>query len=95
MEFIPIWDLTITSAQQKVLTFHFIEKCHSSGRVLVHCKIGYSRSLAVMEEFLIRRCYSKNFPADMNLIRAARNSIVFRPEIWSLYSDLGKFYSQL
>ena len=52
----------------------------ASGRVYVHCKIGYSRSAAVVGAWLVASGAARSADEAIARLRAARPSIVIRPE---------------
>ncbi|MBP9128567.1 MAG: dual specificity protein phosphatase family protein [Elusimicrobia bacterium] len=83
---VPVLDLTAPTPMQLKTACDFIEKHLRSGTVYVHCKIGFSRSVAVVGSFLIRTGVSAHFRNAVDRIRASRNAVVVRPEIWDLFS---------
>jgi protein-tyrosine phosphatase len=48
--------------------------------VYVHCKIGYSRSAAIVGAYLIQSGKATDVEQAVALIRAARPSLILRPE---------------
>jgi membrane-associated phospholipid phosphatase len=77
---IPILDLTApTEAQLRAATV-FIAEHAKSGVVYVHCKIGYSRSAAVVGAHLLASGRTPTVAEAETCLRRARPSIVIRPE---------------
>ena len=58
----------------------FIGEHSSRGIVYVHCKIGYSRTAAIAGAYLLASGQSANAWAAVERLRAARPSMVIRPE---------------
>jgi hypothetical protein len=78
---LPILDLTAPSTEQLDEAVSFIEEETSSGVVYVHCKIGYSRTAAAAAAYLIRNGRANSVSDALTILRAARPTIVVRPEI--------------
>ncbi|HZZ71730.1 MAG TPA: phosphatase PAP2/dual specificity phosphatase family protein [Pirellulales bacterium] len=77
---IAILDLTAPTAQQIQMGIAFIQANASRGVVYVHCKIGYSRSAAVVGSYLLDIGLTSSAEDAIARLRAARGSIVIRPE---------------
>jgi predicted protein tyrosine phosphatase/membrane-associated phospholipid phosphatase len=77
---LPILDLTAPTPAQLEEAVAFIREHVSSGKVYVHCKIGYSRSAAVVGVWLLASGRASNAAEAMARLRAVRPSIVIRPE---------------
>ena len=58
----------------------FIEQQTQEGIVYVHCKIGYSRSAAVVGAYLLHTGLARNADEAIAQLLAARPAIVIRPE---------------
>jgi protein-tyrosine phosphatase/membrane-associated phospholipid phosphatase len=78
---LPILDLTGLSALQLREVADFITQHSANGVVYVHCKVGYSRSAAVVGAFLLAAGHAKSVDQCLAMMRQARPSIVFRPEV--------------
>jgi predicted protein tyrosine phosphatase/membrane-associated phospholipid phosphatase len=77
---LPVTDLTAPSPAQLATAVAFIQRERARGTVYVHCKIGYSRSAAVVGAWL-RAAGIAPDPADaIALMRRARPTLVVRPE---------------
>lgn len=76
---VPILDLTAPTPAQLEESVAFIE-AQTPGKVYVHCKIGYSRSAAVVGAWLVASGVAANADDAMAKLRAVRPSIVIRPE---------------
>ncbi len=77
---IPILDLTAPTPRQLREAVAFIEEHAGKGVVYVHCKIGYSRSAAVVGAYLLASGQARTVEAAVETLRATRPSIVVRPE---------------
>jgi protein-tyrosine phosphatase/membrane-associated phospholipid phosphatase len=85
---VPVLDLTAPTLAQLAEIVAFIDTHARRGLVFVHCKAGYSRSAAAVGAYLMatRPVFSA---ADVAaILRAARPSIVVRPEITSALKRL-------
>lgn len=78
---VPVLDLTAPTSEQFAQCVRFIEEQLSEGKVYVHCKIGYSRSAAVVMAWLIRSGRASSTDEAIIMIRSVRPSVVIRPEI--------------
>jgi protein-tyrosine phosphatase len=77
---LPIMDLTAPTPGQTKEAIEFIREHSAPGIVYVHCKVGYSRSAAIAGAFLLASGQSDDAQAAVEMLRAARPSIVIRPE---------------
>ena len=77
---LPVLDLTAPSQEQLDQAAAFITKHADHGVVYVHCKIGYSRSAAVLGAHLIASGRAGTADEAMQKLRDVRPSIVIRPE---------------
>jgi len=80
-ENLPILDLTELPAPQLREAVNFISHHSARGVVYVHCKAGYSRSAAAVGAFLLATGQAKTIEQCLAMMRRARPSIVFRPEV--------------
>jgi predicted protein tyrosine phosphatase len=78
---IPILDLTAPTQDQLRQMAEFIDKNRESGKVYVHCKIGYSRSAGAVGAFLLFTGRATTAEQAIEILRRARPSIIVRPEI--------------
>ncbi|MGH7242220.1 MAG: dual specificity protein phosphatase family protein [Phycisphaerales bacterium] len=81
---IPILDLTAPNDGQLEEGVRFVHRHARFGVVYVHCKIGYSRSAAVVGAYLMNAGIACDADAALAMLRASRPSIVIRPEIVEL-----------
>ena len=77
---LPILDLTAPTQQQLTEAVEFITDEASCGVVYVHCKIGYSRSAAVVAGYLLASGQAATPDAALAHLRLVRPAIVVRPE---------------
>jgi 1-acyl-sn-glycerol-3-phosphate acyltransferase len=77
---LPTLDLTAPTHDQLKHAVDFIAMHSAAGAVYVHCKVGYSRSAAVVGAYLLSRGWARTTDAALAAIRRARPSIVIRPE---------------
>lgn len=77
---VPVLDLTAPSQSQLDDAVAFIAEETRHGIVYVHCKIGYSRSAAVVGSSLIALGHATTADEAMAMLQQARPSIVIRPE---------------
>lgn len=78
---LPILDLTALPASQLRAAVDFISRHSARGVIYVHCKAGYSRSAAAVGAFLLATGQVKTVAQCLAMMRRARPSIVFRPEV--------------
>jgi protein-tyrosine phosphatase/membrane-associated phospholipid phosphatase len=77
---LPILDLTAPTTDQLDQAIVFIAAQRSQGVVYVHCKIGYSRSAAVIGAYLIASGEDATAEEAVDRLRRVRPSIIVRPE---------------
>lgn len=77
---IQVMDLTAPTPSQLDEAVAFIRRESAAGKVFVHCKIGYSRSAAVVAAYLLATHGVDTVESAVRKIRAARPSVVIRPE---------------
>jgi membrane-associated phospholipid phosphatase len=78
---LPVLDLTELSILQLREAVDVITHHSTSGIVYVHCKVGYSRSAAAVGAFLLATGRAATVDQCLAMVRQARPSIVFRPEV--------------
>ena len=78
---LPVLDLTEMSTPQLREAVRFIAEHTARGVVYVHCKAGYSRTAAAVGAYLLASGQAENIDESLMLMRRARPSIVFRPEV--------------
>lgn len=78
---VPVLDLTAPTQTQFNQAVNFINHHHENGCIYVHCKIGYSRSAAVVMAWLIRNGRAASTDEAAAMLRHIRPSVVIRPEI--------------
>jgi protein-tyrosine phosphatase/membrane-associated phospholipid phosphatase len=89
---IPILDLTAPSTAQLCAAVKFISQHAASGVVCVHCKVGYSRSAAVVGAYLLASGHANTVEQAVTILRNGRPTIVIRPEA---LAALNTFYFAL
>lgn len=77
---LPVVDLTAPTLGQLDDAVRFIVRHAGTGIVYVHCKIGYSRSAAVVGAYLLSEGIANTADEAIAAIRRARPGIVIRPE---------------
>ena len=75
-----ILDLTAPSREQLLDAVGFISEHAATGIVYVHCKVGYSRTAAVVGAYLLASGRAARPAEAAKTLRTARPSIVIRPE---------------
>jgi protein-tyrosine phosphatase/membrane-associated phospholipid phosphatase len=78
---IPVLDLTAPTREQLDQGVSFIKNSRKNGGVYVHCKIGYSRTVAMIGASLLADGTAKTATEAIELIRRARPAVVVRPEV--------------
>ncbi len=78
---VQVLDLTAPSMEQLEKAIAFIRIYAKQGVVYVHCKIGYSRSAAVVGAYLLAENILPAPEAAIQYLRTIRPSIVIRPEV--------------
>lgn len=76
---IPILDLTAPTAEQLADGVRFIE-AHRARGVYVHCKIGYSRSAALVGAWLLQYGHAQTAAEAAQRLRICRPHVHLRPE---------------
>jgi membrane-associated phospholipid phosphatase len=87
---LAILDLTAPTPEQLRSAVDFISAHRDAGVVLVHCKIGYSRSAAVVGSWLLDAGLAATPDAAVARIRAARPTLVVRPEAWAALCEFSR-----
>jgi protein-tyrosine phosphatase len=77
---LPILDLTAPTSGQLREAVQLIAEESARGTVYVHCKIGYSRSAAVVGAYLLASGRAATAQEAIELLRRVRPSIIVRPE---------------
>lgn len=78
---LPVLDLTAPSRDELRAGVEFINRHRPQGTVYVHCKIGYSRSAALVASWLMNVGDATTTEEAIGRIRAVRPSVVVRPEV--------------
>jgi protein-tyrosine phosphatase len=78
---LPVLDLTAPTPEQLNEAVSFMQTNAVDGIVYVHCKIGYSRSAAVVVAWLLSSKQAATVEEAIELLRWKRPTIVVRPEI--------------
>ena len=78
---LPILDLTAPTPEQLRHAVDFIREHAATGKVYVHCKIGYSRTAAVVGAYLLASGIARDADDAMQRMRSARSPLVIRPEV--------------
>lgn len=81
---VPVLDLTAPSAEQVEAAVEFITMQRRTGIVYVHCKIGYSRTAAVVGAWLRDAGLADSAEAAVAHMTTIRPSMVVRPEAWQV-----------
>ncbi len=84
---VPILDLTAPTPAQLQQCVDFISARAPQGIVYVHCKIGYSRSAAVVGCYLLASGLATTAEEAIARLRIIRPSIVIRPEATQATAD--------
>jgi 1-acyl-sn-glycerol-3-phosphate acyltransferase/protein-tyrosine phosphatase len=77
---LAVLDLTAPTQDQLKEAIDFISAHSAAGVVYVHCKVGYSRSAAIIGAYLLSCGLAHTTDDALAAIRSARPSIVVRPE---------------
>jgi protein-tyrosine phosphatase len=77
---LPILDLTAPTLEQLREAVAFIMEAAADGLLYVHCKIGYSRSAAVVGAYLMANHEAATLAEVLARLHEARPSIIIRPE---------------
>jgi membrane-associated phospholipid phosphatase len=79
---LPVLDLTAPAPEQLRAAASFITVQRTQGVVYIHCKIGYSRSAAVVGAWLLDAGIVRTVEEAVTLMLAVRPSLVVRSEAW-------------
>ncbi|HEY2930374.1 MAG TPA: dual specificity protein phosphatase family protein [Acidobacteriota bacterium] len=90
---IPILDLTGPTQNQLREAVAFIAEQSNRGTVYVHCKVGYSRSAAVLGAYLLANGFATTVEAAVDRLRLARPSLVVRREAWKAMREFAALSS--
>jgi predicted protein tyrosine phosphatase len=92
---LPVQDLTAPMAHHvEAGISHVDEALRSGGKVLVHCKAGYSRSAAIAGAWLLRRGIARDADEAVRVLKEKRPGMVVRPEIWRLLREMAAAKSE-
>jgi protein-tyrosine phosphatase/membrane-associated phospholipid phosphatase len=80
---LQILDLTAPTSAQLRAAVDFISAHRETGAVYVHCKIGYSRSAAVVAAWLLDANLAASPQEAVAIVRTARPTLIVRPEAWA------------
>ncbi|MEY2497153.1 MAG: hypothetical protein QOD12_709 [Verrucomicrobiota bacterium] len=83
----PVLDLTAPTRAQLQDMAAFIDEQTQGGIVYVHCKIGYSRTVACVAVYLLHTGKAGSVSEAIAMLRRVRPRIVVRPEILEALSD--------
>ena len=78
---LPTLDLTAPGPASLERAVRFIETHAGRGVVYVHCRVGYSRSAAVVAAYLLASGHAGTVDEALAMIRRARPQVVIRPEV--------------
>jgi 1-acyl-sn-glycerol-3-phosphate acyltransferase/membrane-associated phospholipid phosphatase/predicted protein tyrosine phosphatase len=78
---LPTLDLTAPDVDSLARGVRFVTAHAHHGVVYVHCKVGYSRSAAVVAAYLLASGHAGSTDEALAMIRRARPQVVIRPEI--------------
>jgi predicted protein tyrosine phosphatase len=78
---LPVLDLTAPAPCQLRSAIDFINAHRDQGVVYVHCKIGYSRSAAVIGAWIIDAQLASTSRYAIGMLRAVRPSVIVRCEV--------------
>jgi protein-tyrosine phosphatase len=84
---IPILDLTGLGLEQLRTAASFIERHAPDGIVYVHCKVGYSRTAAIVGAYLLATGQASTVEHAVALLGKARPGIIIRPEALAALHD--------
>ena len=85
---IAVLDLTPLNGSQLRVAAEFIAQQAATGVVYVHCKAGYSRSVAAVGAYLLASGQAVTVEQAVTILRRARPSLVCRPDV---FAALGAF----
>lgn len=77
---VPVLDLTSPTREQLDESLAFIRQHADRGVVLVHCKVGYSRTAAVVGAYLLETGQAASADEALEHLRQARPGMIIRPE---------------
>ncbi|MFO0914525.1 MAG: phosphatase PAP2/dual specificity phosphatase family protein [Pirellulales bacterium] len=77
---VPVLDLTSPTREQLEESLAFIRQHVDQGVVLVHCKVGYSRTAAVVGAYLLATGQADDAEEALRKLQQARPGLIIRPE---------------
>lgn len=89
---LPVLDLTAPNPDQLATAVQFIERERSQGTVYVHCKIGYSRSAAVVGAYLCTTGKADSADNAIALMRHTKPTLIVRTEVRKALRLLDNFH---
>lgn len=77
---LQVLDLTAPALEDIQKAVGFISEHAHTGKVYVHCKLGYSRSAVIIAAYLLVSAKAQTAEEAIKLIRKSRTNVIIRPE---------------